>query len=111
MILLDIILIKAHFYIKVVTGKSSKSGGEKKVNLSYYPNNNINQRTEILSMEKGIDGGCKLHLNIKCNKLGEAQENDSDSDAFLDFLFILIMFFIEAKNLKHQDLMSLLIKN
>lgn len=33
-------------------------------------------------MEKGPDKGCKLFLNIKCNKLGEAQDDDSDSDAY-----------------------------
>lgn len=63
-----------------MNGKSSKSGGEIKVNLSYYPNNNIKERKEALSMEKGIDPSSKLHLNIKCNVLGEAQDEDSDSD-------------------------------
>jgi hypothetical protein len=76
-----------------MTGKSGKSGGEIKVNLAFYPNNNVKgqishfiiifklyiEKREILKLEKGSDNNAKLFLLIKCNKLGEAPE-DEDSD-------------------------------
>lgn len=65
----------------MLSGKSSKSGGEIKVNLSYYPNKDVKETNEVLQMEKGPEPKPQLYIKMKCNKLGEAADNDSDSDA------------------------------
>ena len=51
------------------------------MNLSYYPNKDTKETNEVLNMEKGPDSNAKLYIKLKCNKLGEGADNDSDSDA------------------------------